>query len=128
MSETIKLTESELVECIKDVLEGIDVDANGNVTMTDKHERLVNTSSADNPTVLHDFIGDIEVWSVFQRKDDEFGDGNPLLYALKGEGKYNLINRQKLYSRLEYIVKKFFQRNTNIDITIAVPSKSKLND
>lgn len=130
--KVIKLSESELQEMVKSVVqrlleEGIDVDANGNVFMTDKHEELVDTSVDNNPTLLTDFVPNINVWSIFKRKDDDWADGNPLLYALKGEKGYTLKNPKKFYSRLEYIVKKFFEGNSGLDVTIAVPSKSPLS-
>lgn len=130
--QIIKLTESELKEVLNDavkriLIEGIEVDANGNVFMTDKHEKLVDTSVDNNPTVLTDFVPNINVWSIFKRKDDDWGDGNPLLYALKGEKGYKLQTPRKFFSRLEYIVKKFFEGNLGLDVTIAVPSKNQLN-
>ena len=44
---------------------------------------MVDTSANDDPTVLTDFIPNVVVWSIFKRRDDGWGDGNPLLYALK---------------------------------------------
>lgn len=132
MERIVRLTEQELskeiTDAIKVISEGIDVDANGNVLMTDKHERLVDTSITNNPTLLTDFVPNIHVWSIFKRKDDDWGDGNPLLYALKGEKGYKLKNEKKFYNRLNYIINKFFKENKGIDVTIAVPSQNKLND
>lgn len=130
--EIIKLTEKEfrdiIMESVNKILkEGIVVDTYDNVTMTDKHEKLVDTSVENNPTLLKDFVKDINVWSVFKRKDDDWGDGNPLLYALKNEKGYKLTNPQKVYNRIEYVVKKIFESQSNMDVTIAVPSKNKLN-
>lgn len=131
----IYLTESELKEIIVDAVkqvinEGIDIQyKNGKdiVKMTDSHEKMVDTSVANNPTVLTDFIPNITVWSIFKRKDDEWGDGNPLLYSLKKENNYVLANPKQVEKRIKEIVHKFFENNSNIDITIAVPSKNKLN-
>ena len=127
--EVIQLTENDLVgiivESVNRVLEGIDVDSQRNVMVTDKHENLVDTSIENNPTVLTDFVPNIHVWSIFKRKDDDWGDGNPLLYALKNERGYKLSNPRN--SRMEYIVKKFFEMNGNTDVTIAMPSKNSLN-
>lgn len=61
-----------IMESVNKILkEGIVVDTYDNVTMTDKHEKLVDTSVENNPTLLKDFVKDINVWSVFKRKDDE---------------------------------------------------------
>ena len=73
--EIIKLTEKEfrdiIMESVNKILkEGIVVDTYDNVTMTDKHEKLVDTSVENNPTLLKDFVKDINVWSIFKRKDD----------------------------------------------------------
>ena len=132
MAKIIKISESELKELIETTVrsilnEGIDVDIQRNVVMTDKHEKLVDTSANDNPTVLTDFIPNVVVWSIFKRRDDEWGDGNPLLYALKNEKNYKLVNPQKVYSRINYIIKKFFADNSGADITIAIPSTNSLN-
>lgn len=133
--KSIKLTESELKEIIVNAIkrtlnEGIDIQyKNGQdfVRMTDKHEKMVDTSIANNPTVLTDFIPNITVWSIFKRKDDEWGDGNPLLYSLKKENNYVLVNPKQVEKRIKEIVHKFFELNSNIDVTIAVPSKNELN-
>lgn len=129
----IRLTEDELMKIIKESInrlimnEGIDVDVNRNVTMTDKHENLIDTSIENNPTVLTDFIPNVNVWSIYKRKDDEWNDANPLIHALKGEGGYKLTNTVKFKNRLEFIVKKFWEQNGGMDVTIAVPSTNDLN-
>ena len=107
--------------------EGINVDANKNVTMTDKHENLVDTSGDKNPTVITDLIPNVKVWSVFKRKEGGIGDGNPLLHALKKEDKYKLTNEAKVKNRIEYIVKKFLAENSGVDVTIMAPSTNDLN-
>ena len=114
-------------ETIRNIMEGIDVDAYKNVTVTDRHEDLVDTSVTNNPTLLSDFVPGVKVWSIFQRKDDDVFDGNPLLYVAKGEKNYKLTNPQKFYRRLGAIIEKFFGDNGGIDVTIAIPSNSSLN-
>lgn len=131
-NKTIKLTEIELRKIIENTVknvikEGIEVDIHRNVRVTDKHEKLVDTSANDNPTVLTDFIPNVTVWSIFKRRDDGWGDGNPLLYALKNERGYKLENQRKVFSRIEYIVKKFFSKNNGVNVTIAIPSTNQLN-
>ena len=129
----VRVTEAKLLEMIENsvreifLAEGIDVDANRNITMTDKHENLIDTSIENNPTLLTDFLPNVNVWSIFKRKDDEWYDANPLIYALKNEGGYKLTNATKFKNRLEYIVNKFLTQNSGMDVTIAVPSTNELN-
>ena len=75
--------------------EGIDVKLDRRVFVTDKHEKLVDTSITNNPTVITTLIPNVEVYSVFQRKEGDVGDGNSLLYALKKEKGYVLVNATK---------------------------------
>lgn len=129
--KVIRLTEEELHNVVKGavdgILEGINVDDNRNAIMTDKHERLVDTSAEGNPTVLTDFVPNVTVWSIFKRINDDWGDGNPLLYALKNEKGYTLKNPRVVFNRIEFIVNKFFETNGVSDITIAMPSSNPLN-
>jgi hypothetical protein len=124
-----QITSEELNKYTEGMIgEGIEVDhIHRTVKMTDKHENLVDTSITKNPTVLTDFIPNIVIWSIFQRKAGDIYDGNPLLYALKGERDYKLLNRQKVLSRIEFIIGKFFETNNGVDVTIAVPSTNELN-
>lgn len=125
---------SEELEDIKQIIEdfliseGIEVDIDRNVTMTDSHEKLVDTSIENNPTVITSMIPNIEIYSIFKRKEEDVGDGNPLLYALKNEKGYKLTNINKVKNRIEYIVKEFFKKHGKRDITIMVPSTNKLNE
>lgn len=129
--KTIKITEEELKrilnESISRVLEGIEVTSDRLVTMTDKHEKLVDTSAVNNPSVSDSIIPNIRVWSIFKRKEGAWNDGNPLLYALKGEKGYTISNEMKVKNRIEYITKKFLETNQGIDVTIMVPSANELN-
>lgn len=109
------------------IIEGIDVDINRRVTMTDEHENLVDTSFSNNPTVLKNYIPNINVWSIFKRKQGDVGDGNPLLYALKHEG-YTLTNEKKVKNRIEGIVNKVFANGIGADLTLMIPSTNDLNN
>lgn len=130
--KVIKLTESDIKRLVLEVIneindEGIDVDSTRNVTMTDKHENLVDTSVVNNPTAITDFIPNVKVWSLFKRKSGDVNDGNPLLYALKKEKGYVLKNEKKVKTRLELITKKFISENNGLDVTIMIPSTNNLN-
>ena len=123
-NELCSIVENTTFENIEQ--EGINVDGR-KVTMTDKHEKLVNTSLINNPTCTKDIIPRIEVWSLFQRKVGGLNDGNPLLYALKGEKDYELTNQEFVYKRIEDLCELFIQKHPNMSATIAVPSTNPLN-
>ena len=90
-----KITKKQLKETInkelnkfkKEVLsEGVDFDyVNLTVSFNPSHEQNVNTSVEVNPTIDFDVIPGVRTWSIFKRKRGGKLDGNPLLYALKGE-------------------------------------------
>lgn len=133
-NEVITITESQIKEIIAEVVqkllnEGIDIDLNRNVTMTDKHEKLVNTSLENNPTYSDQIIDGVRVWSIFQRKQGlpSDGDGNPMLYALKKEKNYVMTNPKVVNTRIEAIANKFSAMNQGLDVTIMVPSSNSLN-
>ena len=131
-----KITESQLRGVVKETIkrllmenfevEGIDVKGH-NVTMTDKHENLVNTSLISNPTCTKDIIPNIEVLSLFQRKSGGLNDGNPMLYALKKEKDYELTNPKVVYKRIEALLELFIQSHPNMEATLAIPSTNQLN-
>lgn len=125
-----KMTSDDVVDILKQhfLNEGIEVSLNRRVFVTDKHEKLVDTSITNNPTVIKTLVPNVEVYSVFQRKEGDVGDGNPLLYALKKEKGYILTNASKTKNRIEYIVGEFFKRHGKKDVTIMVPSTNDLND
>lgn len=128
------ITEKELIDAIKEtlstILEGIDVSNDRRVTMTDKYERLVDTSLENYPTYSEQIIDGIPIWSIFKRKEgySNESDGNPMLYALKGEKKYTLTNPSVVKKRIETISEKLFAETQGADVTIMVPSSNKLNN
>ena len=68
---------------------GITVDDNKVVTFTSETEQLVNTSLDANPN--HHKLNDLIVHSVFKRLySRQGGDGNPLIYALKGQKGFSI--------------------------------------
>ena len=88
---TIKISEKQLRKVIRESFEevlneGIDFDVETKtVSFNPSHEENVDTSLENNPTKDEELIPGIPVWSIFKRKRGNGGDGNPLLYALKGE-------------------------------------------
>lgn len=115
----------------KDYLnEGIDIDyRNNTVSFNDFHERDVDTSLKNNPVKSKIGLKNINVWSIFTRKDDTTNDGNPLIYALKGERGWKFKDKndkEKLYERFAEITKKFAQSH-NFNVSVLIPSSNKLN-
>lgn len=133
MKKKSVISKQELISLIKNAIleniekEGIDVNPQRQVTLTDKHENLVNTSLVNNPTCTKDVIPSIEVWSLFQRKSGGMSDGNPMLYALKKEKGYTLTNPKIVYKRIEDLCEQFIQNHPNMSATLAIPSTNQLN-
>ena len=90
------------MEHIKDYYEitneGIDFDNKSmTVWFTPSEERYVDTSLENNPTLDKEIMTDVEVWSIFKRvKDVKRDDGNPLIYALKGENGWEFRDESDL--------------------------------
>lgn len=109
--------------------EGIDFDPKTRtVSYNPSHEENVDTSIRNNPTVDNDIIPNINVWSIFKRKKGLQGDGNPLIYALKGEGwTFRSENdRIAIEKQFDAIAKKFAKLYA-VGITIILPSSNILN-
>ena len=71
----------------------------------------------------------IQVWSIFKRKRGLRGDGNPLVYALKGEGGWTFRNesdRSAIKKQFDAIATKFATMYP-IGVTILMPSGNELN-
>jgi hypothetical protein len=131
----INFTNKQLHEIIKknikDVLnEGIDFDENRlTVSYNPSHEDNIETSEETNPTMVSKYGDNVEVWSIFKRKSGRKDDGNPLVYALKGEGGWKFkTNKDKnaIYSQIEKITAKFFSTHSS-NVTIILPSEGRLN-
>lgn len=128
-SDYILEKDNEFAASIKETFmnEGVDVTFDRQVSITDEHEKKVDTSISNNPSLVNSIIDNVDIYSVFKRKSGEAGDGNPLLYALKKENHYVLTNPDKAKEKIEAIVKKYFSEHGKKDITIMVPSTNKLN-
>ena len=63
------------------------------VLHTSHHQNLVDTSVSRSP--YRQRAGDLTVWSIFRRRKARGGDGdgNPLVYALKGMKNYTISNK-----------------------------------
>lgn len=119
-------------EAINKVInEGIDFDPQTKtVSYNPTHENNIDTSIENNPTMDGDIVSNIQVWSIFKRKKGLRGDGNPLVYALKGEGGWTFRNeddRIAIEQQFEAIASKFATMYP-IGVTILMPSGNVLNN
>ena len=111
--------------------EGIDFDRRTKiVSYNPSHEENVDTSIEHNPTMDGGIVPNVQVWSIFKRKRGLCGDGNPLVYALKGEGGWRFrdeSDRIAIEQQFDAIATKFATKYT-IGVTILMPSGSELNE
>ena len=110
--------------------EGIDFDLNTKtVSYNPSHEENVETSIERNPTKDESIVPNVEVWSIFKRKRGLRGDGNPLIYALKGEDGWTFrseSDRIAIEQQFDKIATKFANMHP-IGVTILIPSGNELN-
>ena len=110
--------------------EGIDFDLNTKtVSYNPSHEENVETSIERNPTKDESIVPNVEVWSIFKRKRGLRGDGNPLIYALKGEDGWTFrseSDRIAIEQQFDKIATKFASIHP-IGVTILIPSGNELN-
>lgn len=110
--------------------EGIDFDPQTKtVSYNPSHEENVDTSIEHNPTKDMSIVQNVDVWSIFKRKKGLRGDGNPLVYALKGEGGWTFrseSDRMAIEHQFDAIATKFATMYP-IGVTILMPSGNELN-
>lgn len=110
--------------------EGIDFDPHTKtVSYNPSHEENVDTSIEHNPTMDGNIVPNVQVWSIFKRKRGLRGDGNPLVYALKGEGGWTFrdeSDRNAIEKQFDVIATKFATMYP-VGVTILMPSGSELN-
>ena len=126
-----KIVNEAVAQSIDSVInEGIDFDPNTKtVSYNPSHEENVDTSIEHNPTMDGDIVPNVQVWSIFKRKRGLRGDGNPLVYALKGEGGWTFRNerdRIAIERQFDAIATKFATMYP-VGVTILMPSGSELN-
>lgn len=105
--------------------EGIDIDIRNRIVSFKP-----NTSTPLNCFTKGKF-NNITVWSIFKRFGNRTTyDGNPLIYALKGENGWkfpNKANKEQFFEQVELIIKKFLTMNKP-DTIIVIPSSNPLNN
>lgn len=125
IAETVRKKINELLN------EGIDIDYQNNiVSYNPSHERNVDTSIANNPTHSSGIANGVTVWSIFKRRKGLRGDGNPLIYALKGENGWRFRSEEDeraVFQQFDTIATKFGMLYP-IGVTIVIPSGSDLNE
>lgn len=110
--------------------EGIDFDPEAKiVSFNPVHEDNVDTSIENNPTVDKSIYPNVDVWSIFKRKKGMRGDGNPLVYALKGEREWQFksIKDKELIKKQFDLIAEKFAKLYPIGVTVIIPSGNQLN-
>ena len=126
-----KIMDETVERAIDSVInEGIDFDPQTKtVSYNPSHEENVDTSIEHNPTMDGNIVPNVQVWSIFKRKRGLRGDGNPLVYALKGEDGWTFRNesdRVAIEQQFDAIATKFATMYP-IGVTILMPSGNELN-
>lgn len=128
INQIVNETVTQVIDTI--INEGIDFDPQTKtVSYNPSHEENVDTSIEHNPTKDMSIIQNVDVWSIFKRKKGLRGDGNPLVYALKGEGGWTFrseSDRMAIEHQFDAIATKFATMYP-IGVTILMPSGNELN-
>lgn len=132
----MKKSSEEFKKIIKEIaireaqylIEGIDIDyKNRTVGFNPTHENNVDTSVILNPKYSN--INGIDVISLFTRKKSiSGGDGNPLIYALKGLNDWKFKNgNSDIYGLLRQFLLISQKIKEKYDTIITIPSSKYLN-
>ena len=120
----------ERVEGKKIIKEGIDIDYNNlTVAYNPSHQNNVDTSIENNPTVSNEYGEGITVYSLLMRKSNDIMDGNPLLYAFKGENGWQFRtdkDKEAILNQIDIIAQKFANMYP-LGFTVLIPSGNHLN-
>ena len=112
------------------VNEGIDIDYdNLVVSYNPLHQNNVDTSLENSPTVSSEYVEGINVYSIFKRKQGAPFDGNPLLYAFKGEKNWRFKtpnDKEAIVNQIKLVAKKFNSIH-QAGFTILIPTSNSLN-
>ena len=115
----------------KQLFEGIDFDNETlSVSYNPSHEENVDTTIENNTSKDDTIVPGVSVWSIFKRKKGLRGDGNPLIYALKGENGWHFRSEEDknaIERQFDIIAEKFSTIHP-IGVTIIIPSGSELNE
>lgn len=110
--------------------EGIDFDTETKtVAYNSSHENYVDISIENNSTIDGEIVPGVQVWSMFKRKKGETReDGNPLVYALKGEGWTfrSEEDREAIEKQFDLIASKLVSMYQK-GITVLIPRGNEFN-
>lgn len=106
---------------------GIDISVKNEVAYTNAHQKLINCNPSSNPRKIQ--IQNLEIHCAFQRVPSRGapGDGNPLMYALKGINGFSITSAEieRFCPDFASIVKKL-----HVDLTghtiVTMPSSSPI--
>ena len=120
----------ERIEGKKIINEGIDIDYdNLTVAYNPSHQNNVDISIENNPTLSNEYGEGVAVYSLLMRKGDGVMDGNPLLYAFKGENGWRFKtddDRSAILNQVNIIAQKFADMYP-LGFTVLIPSGNHLN-
>lgn len=121
-----EVNESELIK------EGLDINYfTKTISYNPEHQNNLDTSEINNPTFDESILNDgVKVLSIFKRKRGNFGDGNPLIYALKNENDWKFESekdRLDFIHQFDLIIDKYIAEHP-FDITIVIPSSKPINE
>jgi hypothetical protein len=93
------------------------------VEFDDSHQKRVDTSLENNPRVAK--VGQLKVYHLLRRNKtgDQYGDGNPLIYALKEMHGYRIapVDRERFINRATDVLKRIADQ-FSADFIMPVPS------
>lgn len=119
----------KIIKPFKKLNEGLDIDyINHTISYNPLHQKGVDTSVEHNPQ--HNKINGYDVWSIFKRKRNIRGDGNPLIYAYKHEDEWKFKSnkdRINLEWQISQILDKIFLHYYHGNVVVIAPSTSLLN-
>lgn len=112
------------------IKEGIDIDYdNLSVAYNPSHQKNIDTSIENNPTISDEYGNGVTVYSLLKRKGGNVMDGNPLLYAFKNERGWHFKSDDDKYAILKQIdaIAEKFASMYPLGFTILIPSGNHLN-
>lgn len=115
------------------VTEGIDFSLKDKtISYNPSHQNNVDTSVENNPTVTALNVNgcSIPVYSIFKRRRTSSNDGNPFIYAMKGERgwKFRTTEDEQAIDELFTRIDRKFANHFNGKLAVIVPTSSPLND
>lgn len=106
---------------------GLDISSENKITLSDSHQKRVNTSLDDNPS--NSKLNELQLIHLLKRikSNDDDGDGNPLIYALKNMKGYSITaeETEKVFTIAQAILEKSVDR-LDADYILPLPSNNNV--